>query len=370
MAQVVHFHNLYNLHESDLCKEVKMLVTLVGQMMAPSIAFTTLAEHLTTKGVQTLSLIGAGKSTNLKNLDSLVENADVVLIGISGPKELAREELIAAEIATVQNIPYGFYSDTYDVFRAPLINRKLKSRAAFLFVPCEEEREEAKKIFPNAEIIASGNPTWEDFFSPKYSKKQVRDLLMIKRKEKAVLCSLGTVFEINMKILKALDAALTQIRNINIRSKVIVGIHPGDQNYRKDHLIYTKNFQAKVPMRFITRDEMPTMDIIPGADYVVDTPGSSIGINAACLRKPVICYCSEIALDNLEKSTTKKLWRPCKLGVMKPVNDPNGLAYEFHQDFGQMIKRQKEVYPKPAQKGRAIKIMTETLQRYGSFYQK
>lgn len=348
-----------------------MLVTLVGHMMAPSIAFTALAQHLTTKGIQTLSLIGGGKPTNLSPsaISVLVESADVVLIGMSAPEELAREETLSALSAELRNTPFGLYADTYDVFRRPWFDKRLKilrENASFLFVPGEKEKEEARKLFPNAEIVASGNPTWEDFFSPRFSREEVRQRLMIRRDEKAVLCSIGTILENNLTMLEALDTALTAEKNRRFFWKVIVGIHPGDQNYRNDPAIYAKSFRANVPMRFVARDEMPTMDIIPGADYVVDTPGSSIGVNAACLLIPVICYCSEAALNELEKSIAKKSWRPCELGVMLPVYSLDKLAGAFNRDFTAMIERQKEVYPAPAQKGQAVRIMAETLQKYGS----
>ena len=348
-----------------------MLVTLVGHMMAPSIAFTALAQYLTTKGVQTLSLIGGGKATNLipSAINGLTENANVVLIGMSTPKELAGEEALVATSAELRNIPFGLYADTYDVFRRPWFDQEfkfLRDSASFLFLPGEEEKKEAQKLFPNAEIVASGNPTWEDFFSQKFSREQVRGAFMIRQNEKAVLCSIGTVLETSLELLKALDAALTSGKNSLLPWKVIVGIHPGDQNYKNDPLIYAKSFGAKVPMRFVARDEMATMDVIPGADYVVDTPGSSIGINAACLRVPVICYCSETALDGLQQSIAKRSWRPCDLGVMLPIYNLSDLAGAFNQSFSPMIEHQKKIYPKPAEKGRAIRIMAETLQKYGA----
>jgi hypothetical protein len=355
-----------------------MFVALIGHMMAPSVALNMLSQHLTGRGVPTLSLIGAGKSTNLdfSVIYKLFGKANVVLIGMSSLKILAEEELLAAEIAALHNIPFGFYADTYDVFRRPWISRDLRNKTAFLFLLYQEEKEEAQKIFPNAEIVVSGNPTWEDFFSPSYSKKEVRSILGIKNHEKAVLCSIGTILDVNLTMLNALDAALTAEKNSRTHWKVIVGVHPGDQNYIKNPMIYAENFQAripmiyaesfqvKIPMRFVARKEMATMDIIPGTDYIVDTPGSSIGVKAACLRKPVICYCSDTALNNLEKSITKRSWKPCELGVMLPVHSLDNLADAFSQDFGPMIEQQKKIYPKPAKKGQAVEIMAQTLQRH------
>lgn len=346
-----------------------MIATLIGHMMAPSIAFTMLSQALIERGIQTISLIGAGKSTKSTTypiIYNLVAKADVVLLGMSGPKKLAEEELLAAEIAATQNIPFGFYADTYNVFHHSWINQELRDKAAFLFLPVEEERKEAQILFPNAEIVVSGNPTWEDFFSSKYSREQVRDLFMVGENEKLVLCSMGTIFEINLTMLKALDEALTAKKNSLVRWKIIIGIHPGDQNYRKDRDIYKESFRARVPMRFVARNEMATMDIIPGANYIVDTVGSSIGINAACLRKPVICYCSEAALNELEKSTGKRSWKPWELGVIKTVYNTRELTDAFDLDFSNRIKQQKNVYPAPLKKGQAIKIMAETLQRHGT----
>ncbi|QQG46252.1 MAG: hypothetical protein HYY55_00175 [Candidatus Niyogibacteria bacterium] len=345
-----------------------MHVTLAGNIMAPSVAFAMLNRHLAARGIQTISLLGCGKEIDLSSnaVRDLVYLADVILIGMSGPEKLAQTELEIAEKALKQDVPFGFYADTYDAFRRPWIPEFLRKRTSFLFTVGEEEKVEAQKLFPDAEIVASGNPTWEYFFSPRFSKYEVRSLFKIQTGEKVILCSLGTALEPNLAMLKNLNGALAAGKNNYSLRTIIIGIHPGDQNYRNDPRIYAKILSPIFRALFVPKDKMPTMDIIPGADYVVDTPGSSIGINAACLRVPVICYCSKEALDSLEESTTKRSWRPCESGVILPVYSPDELSLAFGQDFTAMIERQKEIYPAPQEKGRAVKIMAETIQKYGS----
>lgn len=338
-----------------------MIATLVGSIMAPSIAFGMLAKHLKENGVEVRTLIGNGKPVGLsvREIKELVIGSNVVLAGMSVPAEYAREELWAAETAAINGIPFGLYADTYGVPRRDWF-RFLREEANFLFVLDEEERREARELCPKAEVVASGNPTFEDFFSPKFTKQEVRARLGIRDLETALLCSIGTVLEPNKVMLKAVGEAVNQVA----LWKVIVCLHPGDQNFKENPAVYAETIRRmNISVRIVTREEMPTMDAVAGADLVVDVPGSSIGICAASQRKPVICYCSKEALDSLEHAIGTRIWKPCERGLMMPIYNLTEFNGALNQDFSAMVEHQKKAL-QPAEKGQAVRIMAETLMKY------
>ena len=343
-----------------------MPVTLVGSIMAPSLAFAMLEKELKKRGVEVRALLGNGKPVGLsaREVKEFVAGSDVVLLGMSVPGEFAREEHWAAFGALDKGIPLGLYADTYGVFRRPWF-RYTRKEASFLFVPDEEEAKEARpELGPESktEVIASGNPTWEDFFSPNFTREGVRKGLSINGNETAVLCSIGTVLEPNKVMLEAVDRAMDAS---NLNAKLIVCIHPGDQHFKENPGVYNDLINAmSTPSLLVTMDFMPTMDVVAGMDLVIDTPGSSIGICAACQRVPVVCYCSKEALASLEEAITTRVWKPCERGVMLPIYDLSELKAMPNQNLSAMVERQKRIFPAPTEKGRAVRIMADTLTKY------
>ena len=93
----------------------------------------------------------------IKQVVSLPGNVDVVLCGMSSSPELAQEELAACEAAVKNGVPLCLLADTFGAWGRPWFE-PYRAAASALFVINQEEALKAWELFPNAKIVASGNP--------------------------------------------------------------------------------------------------------------------------------------------------------------------------------------------------------------------
>ncbi len=349
---------------------MKKRVVLIGQMAASTRGLALLTERLLEEDCEIGAYLPDGKP--LAGLRSEIARdmggADLVVTGMASSAELADEEIMACELASERGIPFGHYCDTYGVHNRPWF-APLRGKTSFLFVINADERKEAQKIFPNAEIVISGNPTWEDFFFPKKTYEDVRSRLGILPNEIAVMCPGGKNLTVNILHFGAVVDALNGLsENMQIFKlfKIFLSLHPGDLNSPdayKDFIVY-----SRVPVKIITKNVMTSSDLVVGSDIIVES-ASTIGIEAACQRKIIIDFFGEIALARLEEQSGSRIWPPCVMGIAEFVySDPSNLAekiiYCLHSENRYLRKQQEEVFPAPAEKGSAVKIMTATIKKY------
>lgn len=331
-----------------------MKVALVATDTAPKAAFARLEPALKEAGIE---------------ISSLVKDADVILAGMSSSLKLAEKELEAVEIAETDGKPFGFYADTYGTIRRPWFERFRKS-ASFVFVINDNEAIDAKGIFPNAKVVISGNPMWEDFFNPKLSRAEARAKLEVVEDCKVVLCPGGKNFIINIlhfgAVIDAMNRAADNLkyRNKNNNFKVVFALHPGDQNKMEAYADLSK--YSRVPVFIMTKEHASTSLILPGCDLVVES-ASTLGIEAACQRIPVIDYFTETALSRLEEATGSREWDLCKAGAAIRVLDTDTLEAGIvllveNSKIVTLQVRQEMAFPKPPEKGAAIRAMVRTLQ--------
>ncbi len=346
-------------------------VLLVAQDFAPQKAFHPfLADALGEKGLQVqLVLGGKGPPTTGQILGAIsaVRDCDILVCGMSSSSELATAEIAAAEEAVAGGIPFGFYADTFGVVNRPwFMSKALQGLASFVFVVNQEEARNAKTLFPNVDIVVSGNPEWEEFAFPEKTREEVRTELKVILREHLILCPGGKSLAVNILHFGAVIGAVRQLVG---QKRVILSLHPKDPNPVE---LYKELVElSSVPLQVA---ETSTLDILPGVDLVVQS-ASTIGVAAAIQRIPVIDFFSEIALARMEKVTGAREWKLCQKGVSKAVcSYPTTLADWMNAylggPFGRlteemkiMRQNQEKVFPKPSERGAAVRIMADHIEK-------
>lgn len=351
-----------------------MRVCLVAHDFAPSAAFEKLA---TVIHGEVVTFLGHGKSisASIEEIQKEVLVSNIILIGMSSSKELAEAEIAASETAMKANIPFGYYGDIYHCHeraRSGAWFAPFREHASFFFAINEVEARDAKRIFPNAECVATGNPLWEDFSFPKLTREEARAKLFILADETFILAPGGKSPIVNVLVWGALIDAVSQI--CDKRFTIILAPHPGDRTLFATDPDTSTNLNiygdlikfSSIPVKILDRN-IKTSEVLPGADIVVEW-GTSICIEAAHLRIPALTVTSEVGRNRLYSFSKVRESEPTKLGISREVttdpaeiknaikmilNDGNAL-FEIHA-------RQIEVYPGVSTKGEAVKKMAVIL---------
>ena len=126
---------------------------------------------------------------------------------------------------------------------------------------------------------------------------------------------------------------------------------------------------APIQVRFVPKEFLSASDMVSGADVVVES-ASTIGIEAACQRVPVVEYFTYAGLGNLKRQTGSVDYEPCQLNIAEEVllgvqELSETLDMVLHRDGSalghKMLERQRQVFPKPAEKGVVVKAIVSTL---------
>ncbi len=349
-----------------------MRVLLVARDKAPSDAFVKLTSALFEAKADYEAPIGGGFPIGVPMSDfaEKVKSSDAVLCGMSSTPGLAKEEIVAAEAAAAMGVPFGFYADTFGAIKRPWFAH-LGNNASFIFVINGKEAAAAREIFPNARIVVSGNPMWEDFFTPKLPREEVRRRLEIMDRQRVILCPGGKLPVVNIQHFGGTISAANMMYKYPDDCVVVLSVHPGDEYYRKDPHIYDGLARySKTPVLIVPQERMSGSELIAGCDVVVES-ASTIGIEAVCQRKPVIEFFSETALGRLEELTGSREWELCcEQGVAENIlYDPSALSSAMHNalvgsDAALLRKLQEELYPAPKEKGIAIRMMVDALRSF------
>lgn len=366
-----------------------MKVALVAQDIAPSLAFEMLTAELTSRGHEAKLLVGKGKvfPVTLDEVRKVVREADIVVVGMSSSAKLAGPEIAACEeaVSQKQKIPLGFYGDTYHCHeraRADCWFGPYRRHADFFLAINQSEADSARNVLvkPTLISVATGNPTWEDYFFPKYTRAEVRSKYHIADDEILVLAPGGKSPVVNILLNGLLVEAMT---GWDRKSKIFIAYHPGDRTpYAVDpdkensllNIYSDLKVFSPVPVEFLPND-VKTSDVLPGADIVVEW-GSSLAIEAAHQRIPVISVSTEIGRKKVFSTTKSEKLKVRELGVVVWVSCSSAEIKQAMIDLillpkidflhsvaiDNLCKRQAEVYPKPQAKGSAVKKMADTLE--------
>lgn len=344
-----------------------MKVVMVGYDIAPSMAFELISSDFGPADV--VLFAGHGKPMHV-SLDDILEracSADVVLCGMSSPRENAETEIAALEIAYQNGVPLGLYADTFGAVYREWFTMHA-DKVNFVFVINEKEALSARQIYKNAHVFVSGNPVVEQVFFPKVTSGEARARLGISD-ETSLILSPGHKFDVFTLPLWACvaDAAEQLLESYgNNATVVIASVHPGDERYQKNPHCYDRLVQyAKGRVRLVTRDEISTQDILPGADIVVTTLSTS-DQEAACQRIPVLEFLPSVAKGRLEENFGTQTWEPCELGFAVETN-PESLAqdlalYLYEDRFrNDLRRRQEKCFPKPESPGQSVRIIVNAI---------
>ncbi len=374
-----------------------MRILLVARDKAPSEAFTRLCDHLRSRSHEPSAFLGNGKpfATPLTDIAALAGKADIVLTGMSSSAELAEPEIAAATAAAEAGVPFGFYGDRYGAHERAAEGKwfaVFRQSASFFFALNKEEALAATGVFKNARCVATGNPVWEDFAFPKFTRAEVRDRLGVDEKTKVVLAPGSKSPVVNILVWGLLIEACANIPG----ALVLLAPHPGDRACdaidpavlkqvagalftslgevvaafaaRASAGIYTDLVEfAGLPVRLLGKD-VKTSDLLPGADLVAEW-GSTIGIEAAHLRIPIVSISTRIGRKRLASISGSEEWELSRLGVAEEAD----VGFDFLSILNQMFNeqgiplknlrdRQEEVFPVPPTKGAAVAKMAAALE--------
>lgn len=314
-------------------------VTLVAGDFAPSRALLRVAEKLAAKArvhafIRQHEPIGA-----------LETDLAAVMIGMSSSEELAAAELAAGYFAIEHHIPLAVFADIEPTVGRPFF-ADLRPHVALVAVVNERARANAQKLFPAATVVAAGNPLWEDFFRPRYSRDEIRSQFEVPAGIPVLLVPSGKDEAINRLHFTGVASAVAELGREVV---VIVSLHPGLTAADRD--MYASIFSG-IAARVVHRetDGLTSDDLIAGADVVIPS-ASTIGVAAACQRVPVVNYFTEAALDRLERATGSREWPAVRDGTeLLVIDDPKKLAEITNGILDGKIslsKAQENIFPRP-----------------------
>ncbi len=301
---------------------------------------------------------------------------DIFLIGMSSSPELAKYEIAAGELALGMGRPLAIFSDVLGAFRGREWFENLRQRSSALFVMNEEEAREARQLYPNTCVVASGNPRHEDFFKPNFTREEVREKLDVHKHQGVILAPAGKDYQVNLLHFKGLAEAVRRLLRKPIPKRgqdsflVVFSLHPGEVNPKDDPQKMLRQYREALEeypfVRVETKETLLTGDdLVPGADLVVQS-ASTVGTTAACQRIPVINFFTEQALVRLAGNVGSFNWPPVRLGVeTQVIDDIDKLesAIMVYTTPGKILgairRRQAEVYPRP--KGGSARLIAQTL---------
>ncbi|QQG45465.1 MAG: hypothetical protein HYW89_00810 [Candidatus Sungiibacteriota bacterium] len=337
------------------------------------------------------AFLGYGKPSkaSIEEIISAVKQAAVVVLGMSNPADNAVVEIVAAKAALDQGIPFGFYCDIYGCHYRPWFE-EFRNSASFLFQISDSEAASAQKLFPKAEVVASGNPIWEEWFLPLSSYEEVRAELGVGLDEKLIVLSGSKSPYTNMPMVIGVMEALHVPHKMYRKFQVLLSLHPSDvtlnpQNDLTDSLIkypepkiyYEEAAVTRycgVPFRVIPGDRksgiggMSTSRLIVGSDLVIG-PASTSEVEAAHRRKPAVSYLSCYSRGRNPESYGQEEWQPAVLGASIGVyGDPTHLwqviaGLLFYDGYVGQKRLQEREYPY-REPGIAVSKMAATIQKY------
>ncbi|MEK9194929.1 MAG: hypothetical protein AAB975_01015 [Patescibacteria group bacterium] len=355
-------------------------VVLVGRDKAPTLAGQMLEVELRKQGYSTRSFFGDGKpiGASLYEIEQTARYAGLVWVGMSSSAELAEPEIVAAHASH----HLALYADIEGCQNRDWF-RSFRQEAKLLFVLTEREKEKASLMYGSGvNIVATGNPTHEEFAFPRLSRAEARGKLDAADDETLIIVS-GTksvciTSFLAMSVVEAIHSGYMSPRTYY----VAILPHPGDESLyavvknrqtEEEKLInpYAEIEQfSGIRVRLVKNNVISTPDAVAGADVFVEIAGTE-GRRAAYQNIPVIDFFSVVGRNRMQAGNKVDTWGPCDLGMaiglykadipefartLEWVLTPEGRA--------ENSTRQKIACPPLQYRGAAVQAMVEAMRRY------
>ncbi len=330
---------------------------LLATDVAPSQALRKLSGALLKLGHEANLYVGDGKTVPDGSTLNL-SDVEAVVVGMSSTATSAQPEIALATRAKTAGVPVYLYADTFGVHNRPGFGEILPGST--LFHISEAEAEAARNTFPETQVVATGNPMAEGFFFPKYNRAQVREKLGIQNDEiKVVLCPGGKSALINLIHFGRVVEDLQHMKN------VIIFLSPHQSDTTNVSVYQELCDLSFLPIQLVPcRLLLSASDMLVGMDMVFES-ASTIGIEAACQRIPVVTYLSPFARKRLHEGTGKATWPLADQGVVYDYgafeSPARSLDYILKTGACRNLDILDRLYPKPERKGIALEKMIDAI---------
>lgn len=349
---------------------MKEIIVMAAQDVAPSQVLKLLAEEILRRtqnfSVHRLLAFGGDQTPNVDNIVSvtdLVTGANSVIVGMSSSLKLAEKELEAAEQALAIGIPVYCYVDTFGL--RPYFSKILSSRLTTLFCISERQAEQARREYPDLNVVVTGNPMWEEFFTPELTREQSREKLGIGLDETVILCPGGKVAAVNIVHFNTVIEGCTGDKEYY----VVISLHPGDNTPRNIYETLVDFAPDNVKVRIVPRNEMSASEILSGSDAVVSS-ASTIEVEALCREVPipVFSFLSPLAKRRLKRVTGSDEWELVKMEVVYEYDHVTRLnllgSIKDWMNSGEdsmEVNKIRKHFPKPEKIGSSLEKMMDAI---------
>lgn len=346
-------------------------VVLVARDAAPSRAFIKLEPVLRQSGFNVNLFVGDGKpfTETDEEIVSAVSGAKVVVLGMSSSQELASPEILAGNKASICGVPYGFYGDVRRCWARARVGawfEQIAPNVAFYFGVTQADADAAQEVFPKAQLFGTGNPLREEMAFPRLTREEVRASLGVAPHEKLVLAPGNKFAGGNMASWAIVLEALSLVAAKGQYFQLVLAMHPGD---RTPYALYEELIAfSPVPARIVSREVFTTSDMVAGADIIVEF-GSSIGIEGAYQNVPVVSLGLEVLFWQFEQESGTRVLESVEDGLSEFVmSDVAKLAETIQRlltadGFVEMRARQKQLCPKPKERGAVLRKMADAIEQ-------
>ena len=342
-----------------------MRFVAVGHDYLQSEIIKKLALELKSRGHEAVIFVGDGKQLTSEppEMEEAVSNSEVVLVTISNRTD---EEVSAGLMAVKHNKPLIVSADAFRSYSMPAF-APLRFHTRILFRTTGDRAEDARNLFPNAEIHVVGNPFWEAWANPEFSRNEVREKFEVEDDECFIACAGDKPPGDNIMLFGCLLEAVEVLQKRGIKTKLLIGFHPGASLPPSFyHGVFRR---SDIPVMFTGPETMSLSDAVVGADMVINTV-STIGIQAAYQHVPSINFMSIFTRTMLARDTGEDTWDLCdNLGISRAVRGSSveelmEVISEFAKTgFSSLSAKRDIVFPVSFVPGKCIHLMANTIER-------
>lgn len=288
-------------------------VLVVAHDLTPSRALRKLIPHIASRTarprVDSVLLDGGSiPPPSDTSLEEKVRDADIVVVGMSTPN--SEIEVRASQLCATLKKTFGYFADTHGAEQRAAFT-PFRNLAHFVFVVGESEIKRTQSLFPNASVLATGNPLWADFFAPA-DRSAIRSALGIDATTFTILAPGTKNMTHNMCVWIPLVYAANRMRYDGRLDPVRILLSPHERD--------ATPYESYLTLCDLARGLGLTVEVVkdgnavlPGVDAVIN--GTSLRSHAVARRIPVVDYYETLSQVWLERDTGSRETYYSKIGA-------------------------------------------------------